>query len=234
MLRARALLPLTALGCTLTAGPAAAQSIYPPPPPPWTPAQPPERSPIVAGGGPATTEPVAPVAVGTRPYGPGYGYGVTYFGWPVVPYYGGVAYGPAFSGLGVYGLSSRYGNAGYGLTGPPQEAAIREELRRQQAEQKAAAGPRARLALVFPARAEVWLDGKAVPGNESEWVLTSGPLEEGQSHTFAVKARWTVAGQQYEWERTANVTAGEKGRVVVFGGTPVKPPAPKPKEPEQQ
>src|SRR5919197_2723049 len=87
--------PLVALGSALLAGPAAAQA------PLLVPLGPARITPV---GTYAAPERYSPLAVERLPYGPGYGYGVAYLGWPVVPYFGGAAYGPGLSGLGPFAL----------------------------------------------------------------------------------------------------------------------------------
>ncbi len=207
--------PLAALGPALLAAAAAAQA----PRVPLGPAR------ITPGGTYRAPESFHPLAVEPVRYGPGYGYGVTYLGWPEVPYFGGVAYGPGLSGLGPYALVPPYPKA--------REAAIREEIRKAVLAESAAvpaavaapgdSAPRpaasAQLRVEFPAQARVWLDGHPLPAEGATWVLTSRPLREGERTKFVVKARWVIAGEPFEWQRTVTLGADEQGRLTVFRGT---------------
>jgi hypothetical protein len=166
------------------------------------------------------------VAVEPRGQGPGVGYGRTYFGWPLVPYYGGSAAGPALSGLGPRALSSNYPNAWYGQTAPAREEtlkaeiAAREKAAREQATKPAQAkASAATVTIDFPALADMRVNGRQMPGAEKRWVLTFGPDDEGP---VELRAEWTVDGQRYEWERTVNVLPNAKTRISVGAGFPIK------------
>ena len=74
----------------------------------------------------------------------------------------------------------------------------------------------------FPASAEVWVNGKKVDGDGATRTLTSPPLTTGERYTFAVKARWTLDGDAYEWERTIALGPGERSRATVAAGFKVK------------
>jgi uncharacterized protein (TIGR03000 family) len=81
----------------------------------------------------------------------------------------------------------------------------------------------AKLDLAFPAPAEVTFDGRRVEGSDaSEVTLTSPPLKVGASHTFNVRAVWSVEGKKYRVERTVTVKAGERSRLTIVSGDPVK------------
>lgn len=161
-----------------------------------------------------------------RPQGPGVGYGVTYFGWPLVPYYGGSASGPGLSGLGPLALVSNYPGAGYGFTAPSREAAIRAEIaendRLAREELARSRLRRATVMVELPASAEVWLNDRRQKGSASEWMLTSALLPPDSQATFTIRAQWTDGGTRYEWERVVTAAAGDKSRIVVARGTPVK------------
>lgn len=81
----------------------------------------------------------------------------------------------------------------------------------------------ATLVLQFPASAEVWLNGKKSdepPGDL--WTLTSPSLPTGAEYTFVVKARWSLNGKTYEYDRTVAVAAGNRSRATVLSGTEIK------------
>jgi hypothetical protein len=165
-------------------------------------------------------------ALQPRPQGPGVGYGVTYFGWPIVPYYGGTAYGPGLSGLGPLALVSNYPHAGYGYTAPGTEAVLRTEIAEndrlaREAAERARARP-ATLTLELPAPAGLWVNDIFYEAVESRSVITSDALPPGTPVTLDVYAEWTVDGKRYEWSRVVTVAAGEKSRLVVGRGFPVK------------
>lgn len=81
----------------------------------------------------------------------------------------------------------------------------------------------ATLTLELPAAAEVWVGGKKADGAAAaEWTLTSPTLKAGESHKFEVRARWSSGGKTYEAERTVEVASGNRSRVLVVAGTPVK------------
>lgn len=182
------------------------------------------------GGGvrPATPALMAPIG---RPHfrpwfrpplGPGYFIGGPGFygggfitGYPGNLYYGG----------GYYGYYSYYG-APYFVTGPQYYSGYANpEPPPIQAVETIPLGNEfpAALTLAFPAAARVWLDGKAVEGEPAaEQTLTSPVLRPGEKYTFNVRARWAVNGQEYEYTRDVTLGSGEKSRVLVVTGTPVK------------
>lgn len=81
----------------------------------------------------------------------------------------------------------------------------------------------ATLVLEFPAPAEVWVDGQKGDGKPTtEWTLTSPRIRTGTEYTFKVKARWTVGGKTYEYDRVVNVASGNRSRALVVAGTEIK------------
>jgi len=81
----------------------------------------------------------------------------------------------------------------------------------------------AKLELIFPAPAEVWLDDLRVEGSEAADVsLTSPPLKVGGSHAFRIRATWSVDGTKYQVNRTVSVKAGERSRLTIVSGDAVK------------
>lgn len=155
-------------------------------------------------------------AIGYPPYGPGYGYGMTYFGYPMIPYAGGYVGGPEFSG---YGAMTPIGPTPVpppppllGAGGPALPAVGTGD---QQAE----------LRLDFPAPVSLTVNGKPQPGLEQSPVLQSPTLAPGEKFTFAIVARWSVGTSRYEWERTVTLSGGERSRMNIARGFPV-PAAP--------
>jgi uncharacterized protein (TIGR03000 family) len=78
------------------------------------------------------------------------------------------------------------------------------------------------LTIDFPAKAEVWLNGKLVEGAPAtEQSLTSPPLPDGEKFKFEVRAEWKEKGKVFEYVRTVTLAAGERSKVTVVAGTPV-------------
>ena len=81
----------------------------------------------------------------------------------------------------------------------------------------------AKLELIFPAPAEVWFDDLRVEGSETTDVsLASPPVKVGGSHTFNIRATWSVDGTKYRVNRTVSVKAGERSRLTIVSGDAVK------------
>jgi uncharacterized protein (TIGR03000 family) len=79
------------------------------------------------------------------------------------------------------------------------------------------------LVLQFPADAEVWVNGKKGPGDpQSEWTLTSPPIQAGTEYSFDVKARWKANGKTFGYEKSVAVAAGNRSRSLVISGTEIK------------
>jgi len=75
----------------------------------------------------------------------------------------------------------------------------------------------------FPAIAEVWVNGVKGEGPATkEWTLSSPVLKIGKEYTFKVKARWTLNGKTYEYERSVDVASGNRSRAQVIAGVEVK------------
>lgn len=139
-------------------------------------------------------------------YGLGYGYGLGYSG-------------PGF-GFGFPGGFYDYGyyNAAPLVLQVPAPAPVRPEPTVVLANEFPAT-----LTLQFPAAAEVWLNGAAVPGEAAEErVLASRVLKPGEQFVFDVKARWTAGGKTYESLRTVTLGSGDRSRLLVVSGTEVK------------
>lgn len=141
-------------------------------------------------------------------YGLGYGYGRGY-------------YGPGFG----FGYPGGYYDYGY-YNAAPRVVEVAPPVRPEPTVVLANEFP-ATLTLQFPAAAEVWLNGSAVPGEAAEErVLTSRVLRPGEHFAFDVKARWTAGGKTYESLRTITLGAGDRSRLLVVSGTEVKAPRP--------
>jgi uncharacterized protein (TIGR03000 family) len=88
---------------------------------------------------------------------------------------------------------------------------------------RAAAFASATLTLELPAAADVWVDGEKQPSSaDTTRTLTSPAMAIGREHTFRIRARWTESGTTYEAEKASTVRAGERGKVAIYAGTPVK------------
>ncbi|HVK16765.1 MAG TPA: TIGR03000 domain-containing protein [Fimbriiglobus sp.] len=134
------------------------------------------------------------------------------------PYYPGSFYGsPYVWGWGMSEPSMDYGRP---LTAPPLQGAGGT----------GSSGPQvvvnpelpAELSLEFPVDAAVTLNGKAVEGSGKARTLTSPPLKPGEAYTFDVKANWTADGKKYEWDRTVTLGSGERSKVAIARGFPVR------------
>ena len=44
----------------------------------------------------------------------------------------------------------------------------------------------------------------------------------GGQYTFRVRAEWVEGGTRYKTEQTSTVRAGERGKLTVYAGTPIK------------
>lgn len=135
---------------------------------------------------------------------------------------------PTFWG-GGYGFYGGYGYPGFFpqpqvvvvphavVVAPPNPVRVVEDTDR------AAALAPATLTLELPAAADVWLDGVKQPSSaDATRVLTSPPLKLGASYIFNVRAEWTEGGTRYKTEQTSTVRAGERGKLTVYAGTPIK------------
>lgn len=88
---------------------------------------------------------------------------------------------------------------------------------------RAAALAPATLTLQLPAAADVWLNGEPQASSaDATRTLSSPPLRLGSEFKFSVRARWVEGGMTYEATPTSTVRAGERGKLTVYAGTPVK------------
>lgn len=138
-------------------------------------------------------------------------------------------YGPAYGVLPYvpyYGYNPVYGVPYYPLTTPaPAVAVPLPNLAPPDAVSKDIAGSEftARLELVFPAPADVWESGVQLTGSPTADVtLTSPPLKVGAAYTFRVRATWQVQGAKHQVERSVAVKAGERSRLTIVSGDPVR------------
>jgi uncharacterized protein (TIGR03000 family) len=74
----------------------------------------------------------------------------------------------------------------------------------------------------LPAAAELWVGGQKRDGSAAEWTLTSPILRAGESHAFAVRARWKAGGKTFEASRSVSVTAGDRTRLIIASGTEIR------------
>jgi uncharacterized protein (TIGR03000 family) len=197
-------LVLAVVLAVLLAAPALAQGLRGPPP------TPPYRTgfrPIYPGGYPiAPSLRPWPLRPGVGPFWPGY-VAPSYY-----PYGTGMYYGPGYYPPVVQTMQPLLPPPpllGAGSTPLNVQVPINPELT-------------AELTVEFPAEAEVTVNGAAVAGEGKVRTLTSPTLKFGLTHTFDVKARWSLDGQAYEWERTVTLGPGERSRITVARGFPVK------------
>lgn len=88
---------------------------------------------------------------------------------------------------------------------------------------RAAATAPASLTLDLPAVADLWLDGEKQPSStDTTRTLVSPTLPIGQDFTFNIRAQWVESGTTYEAKKTTTIRAGERGKLAVYAGTPVK------------
>ena len=85
----------------------------------------------------------------------------------------------------------------------------------------------AELTIEFPATPEVVVtggpvSGGIVSGEGLSRTFTSKAIRSGDAVTFAVTAKWTLDGQQFEWKRTISLGSAERTRIVVLRGDPVQ------------
>ena len=80
----------------------------------------------------------------------------------------------------------------------------------------------AELTIEFPATPEVVVTGGTVSGEGLSRTVTSKAIRSGDAVTFAVTAKWTLDGQQFEWKRTISLGSAERTRIVVLRGDPVQ------------
>ncbi|OWK45355.1 hypothetical protein [Fimbriiglobus ruber] len=194
MTRVHVTLSAAAVIAATIAGPAAHAQLPPPAPPVLY-----SQAPI-----PGSYTPVGPPihssAVHSRWYLPGYG-GYGGYG------YGGYGYDPyAGSAFEMPVVVPPLVGAG----GGPAQATLRP------------LNDTAQLTIDFPAAATIKVNGSAVAGERATWVLNSTPRTTGELVKFAVRAEWTEDGRRVEWERSVEVSAGDRSHSTISFGTPVK------------
>lgn len=96
-------------------------------------------------------------------------------------------------------------------------------IRQAEDADRAAATATANLTLELPAAGEVWVNDEKQPSSdEKARTLASGLLPLGRQFTFKIRARWVEGNTTYETQQTSTVRAGERGKLTVYAGTPVK------------
>ncbi len=166
-----------------------------------------------------------PPLITYRPPVPGFWTGAPGIGYPVAPWFGGYYgyYGGLYGGYYPYPYTYLSNSTsfyepgpltpppltGAGGTGSAATVVVNPEMP-------------AELTVDFPAAPEVSVNGAAAAGEGATRTFRSPPLKAGEAYTFQVKANWSSGGQRYEWERTVTLGAGERSRVTVARGFPVK------------
>lgn len=73
----------------------------------------------------------------------------------------------------------------------------------------------ARIRVVAPAAAEVWVEKESLPANgATERIFQTRALPEGKMQVYAVRARWIEGGRPVEQYRVVGVRAGETARLT--------------------
>ncbi len=85
---------------------------------------------------------------------------------------------------------------------------------------------RARLQILVPADAEVWLNGSPTTQRGEQRLFESPALAPGRDYQYEIRARWTERGRAVDRTRTVGVRAD--ARVVVDFGQAEAVPAPFP------
>ncbi len=138
----------------------------------------------------------------------GYGYSGGY-----APSYGGYSYAPSTGYIEQGGIPGTayidQGNPGVALA--PADSS-RESLYYG----PEAADNTARLRILVPANAKVWVGGQETGQSGQEREFGSPPLTPGKSYTYEVKARWMQAGEPKEQTRKVKVIAN-RTTTVDFG-----------------
>lgn len=80
----------------------------------------------------------------------------------------------------------------------------------------------ATLTVVLPTSGNAWLDGVKQKGTGPTFTLTSPTLKAGVSYEFDVRAEWTVDGTKYRSDRKMIVAAGDRQKLTLVSGDPVK------------
>lgn len=75
----------------------------------------------------------------------------------------------------------------------------------------------ATIRIVAPAGAEVWVEKQAVPGGAAERTTSVGPLTEGRTHVYSLRATWNEGGKPVDHYRVVGVRAGETAKVDFVG-----------------
>ena len=100
---------------------------------------------------------------------------------------------------------------------PPNPDRIAEDT------DKASTLAAATLTLELPAAADVWLDELKQPSSaDPARTLSSPAMKLGTDFTFRIRAQWVENGTIHEAKQTTTVRAGERGKVAIYAGTPVK------------
>jgi uncharacterized protein (TIGR03000 family) len=144
---------------------------------------------------------------------------------------GGFGFGNGGFGLGGGGFGGGFG--GFASSGPPGFATgfapgvpfaanVPEDPAPAPVDGQPANEFSATLTIQFPASSQMWMGGRSVNvAEQNEHVLTSPPLQSGDSYTFDVKLRWSREGKTYEANRILTLAAGARSRLIIVSGEEV-------------
>jgi hypothetical protein len=82
--------------------------------------------------------------------------------------------------------------------------------------------------ITFPTTVQMWVNGEKQEDSQANWTLSSPPLQQGEKHTFNVKAKWNENGKDYEWSRVVQLGSGERSKANVLQGFEVQPTSTRP------
>jgi len=145
-------------------------------------------------------------------YGGGYGYG------GYSPSYGGTYYAPSVTYVEpstTYAPAETYVDPGY----PQVAGAPADSSRDSLYYAPEPVDNTARLRILVPSNAKVWVGGQDTAQSGQEREFGSPPLTPGKSYTYEVKARWMEAGEPVERTRKVKVMAN-RTTTVDFGPVP--------------
>ena len=156
----------------------------------------------------------------------GYGYGGSGYGYSsgYAPTYGGYYYAPSTTYVPstvyvepstTYAPSATYVDEGY----PQVAGAPADSSRDSLYYAPEPVDNTARLRILVPAGAKVWVGGQETAQSGQEREFGSPPLTPGKSYTYEVKAQWMENGQPVEKTRKVKVMANQT-TTVDFGPVP--------------
>lgn len=146
-------------------------------------------------------------------YGYHHGYGYPFIGVGVGWGYPYGYYGYGYPSYGYYGYDYPVYSENYVQTAPPVD--VYGQSYYPPAAMDMALSTAARLDIVVPPGADLWLEGAKMTGqaNASVRHFTSPPLDVNREYTYDVRARWTENGQAVERTQSVDVRAGQQSVV---------------------